>query len=233
MRLHRFFVKEKIENPNFSVKDKDLANQIKNVLRLKKGERVIILDGSGFEFECGIESLETTRIDFSVLKKIKKMDEKEFNLELLPALIKKDRLEWVLEKGTELGVNKFSPIISERSVKQNLNLERAKKIIKEASEQSGKVRLPGISPPENLASYIKNRNFNKFYFALDPRGEELVLNKIRLRDSAVFIGPEGGFSEKEIDFFKENKIPVYSLGQEILRSETASIVICSLILLGE
>lgn len=233
MKVHRFFIEQKInEKQEIVVKEKNLINQWKNVLRLKTGGSVILFDGGDFEFQCVIENLSKDGAKFSVAEKRKVEQSIKFELELFPAFIKKDRFEWILEKGVELGVKKFSPIISERSIKQKINLERSRKIIKEAAEQSGKNMLAEISEPRILSEVIKNRASDIFYFALDPRGEKFSLEKIRFNKAGVFIGPEGGFAQKEIESFKNNDIPVYSLGNQILRTETAAISITAKILLN-
>src|SRR3989344_7810297 len=138
MKIHRFFIEEPITEARLTLKDFGLLNQWRNVLRLKMGDRVNLLDNTEFEFECMIEQMEKNQAIISVSKKIHRPWQPAFDLELIQSVIKKDRFEWLLEKGTELGVNKFSPIISQRSVRQKINMERARKILKESSEQSGR-----------------------------------------------------------------------------------------------
>lgn len=233
MRLHNFFIEQKIAGKEIIIKDKNVLDQWRKVLRLKVGNEVVLLDNSGFEFKCLIKSLEQKEATLSVLEKIEKSWNPNFDLELIPSVIKKDKFEWVLEKGTELGVSKFSPILSERSIKQNLNFERAEKILKESSEQSGRSKLPEIGNIKTLKIFLDNLDSSKKYIALDSSGKAFSKKEISEDEKVgVFIGPEGGFDEKELEMFKEENILIYSLGSQILRAETASIAFASILLIG-
>jgi len=215
------------------VKEQTLINQWKNVLRFEEEDKIILFDNSGYEFLFFIKEITDKRVRLVLLEE-KKVDFKILcDLHLVPALIKKDMFELVLEKVTELGVQKIIPIIAERSIKNKLNLERSKSIIKEAAEQSGKTQIPEITEPEKLGAVIKNMEADRFYLALDPKGEKFSKKILTNKKLGVLIGPEGGFTEKELGGFKENNISVVSLGEQILRAETAAIAITSLIQLGE
>lgn len=232
MRLHRFFISEFITEDRVVIKDANLLNQFKNVLRLKAGDRVVLFDGSSFEFECLIENFGQNQALLSVRDKLQSNWKEKNNLEILPALIKRDRFEWELEKLTELGVKKISPLISNRTIKQKLNLERSRKIIKESAEQSGKTKLPEICAPKKLTEAVKIKEVDKLYFALDHGGEKFFSEKLTEKNIGVFIGPEGGFTPEEKELFEKNGIPIYSLGQQILRAETAGLAIAAKLLLN-
>ena len=155
---------------------------------------------------------------------------------LCQALIKKDNFEMVTQKVVEIGVSVIVPILAERSEKKKVNMERLKKIAVEASEQSGRADVPeifeettlvdlfesGALPPDKIALDLTGIDFHKFVSGLNPVGA-----------IAVFVGPEGGWSEKEIEFFKQHNVSILSLGSQILRAETASIAISSLLLLSK
>ena len=149
---------------------------------------------------------------------------------IFASLIKKDKFEWVLEKCTELGVSHFVPVISERSEKKDLNIERAEKILKEASEQSERGILPTICEPLSLREALENTDFPVFAFNLD--GEKSDFEKIKTFERVgILIGPEGGWGKKDSEIFKEKNILCVTLGLQVLRAETASVAVASKILL--
>lgn len=233
MRLHRFFWKEKIAaEKKLVVQDKSILNQWKRVLRFEEGDKVILFDGSGSDFLFGIEKISEKVAELALIEEHGIDFKMPTDLHLIQSVIKKENFELILEKATELGLEKFVPVISERSVKLEVNLERSKKIITEAAEQSGKAIVPLISEASGLEKFLSGREKARKYIVLDPRGEKLLLKNFSGDKLGVLIGPEGGWSEIEIDLFKREGLAIFSLGQQILRSETAAIGFISLMQLG-
>ena len=142
---------------------------------------------------------------------------------LYQSLIKKDKMEWVVEKATELGVSKIIPIISERSEKKGLNLERARRIAIEASEQCGRADVPVLGSIMGLEECIMGAEGEKIVFDItgEPFSSSVIHN---IYPISLFVGPEGGWTEKEIEIFKESNAKIFSLGKLTLRAETAAIV---------
>ena len=230
MRLHRFFIEQEIlENGEMTLTDKDLIHQWGKVFRLKAGDRVILFDGTGFDYVSEIILLNKNEGVLKVIEKKLNENIPKKEIHLFQSIIKKDKFEWVLEKGTELGVSYFHPIISERSEKKNINFERARKIIKEASEQSGRRNLPSISELINLENALNNDFLS---IAFHPTGDKFDKNNLeKEKVLGIFIGPEGGWSDRELGIFKEKGVSILSLGRQILKAETASIAISSMFLL--
>lgn len=225
MKIHRFFV-EQIEerDGDIVVSNVDVVHQIKNVLRLQKDESVVLLDGSGKEFFVKVKIILKSESIFSKIK-IKSISQDINKINLYFSIPKKDKAEWILQKGTELGVNNFFPVISDRTEKINLKTERAKIIIKEAAEQSEKVFLPTFHEPVKLSDVIQELNSSETFY-LDIEAEKIDIKKIKCSTSAnIFVGPEGGWSENDKDIFTEHNIKSYSLGNFVLRAETASVAI--------
>jgi 16S rRNA (uracil1498-N3)-methyltransferase len=246
MRLHRFFIAEKIgEQENITLTDFELIHQMVNVFRFQIGDKVILFDGSGFEYETEIIFISKKEIKFNILVKIpgKEILNKN-NVCLYLSLIKKNNFELAAEKCTEIGVSEIQPIISERSGKKGLNLERINKIVTEASEQSGRVTLPkvfDILSLENAVSqavrdgkrcvtFHTNTTVTSFKIIQTnslhltrTNHSESCLNNFE-EEVALFIGPEGGWTDNEIELFKANNFQICSLGHNILRAETAAIV---------
>lgn len=233
MKQHRFHIKEEFNNrQEIRITDHSLTHQVKEVLRLRKGDPVILFNGSGYEFHGHVKIL--TRKELVVSQKeIKKIDtNSNTKLHLFASLIKKDNFEWVLQKATELGVSRITPIVSERTVKLKLNMDRADKIVREAAEQSGRQDVPFLDEPITLKESLS--------FCEDPilflhtEGEKVSIEKLREENyKSVFIGPEGGWGERDLELFEQKEVKPISFGEQVLRAETASISICSLILLGE
>lgn len=236
MRLHRFFVKEQLENKgSFFITDRELLNQWKNVFRFQVGHRLILLDNSSYEFLAQIVLLTNLKAEVEIISSKISETVPRAELTLFMALIKKDNFEWVLEKGTEIGVSRFVPVIAEKSEKKNFNEERGLKIIQEATEQSQRASLPTLGAMCKTADALnvcKEEGIESI-LVLDPTGEE-KFNKNIVKDgekAAVFIGPEGGWSKQELELFAKSGAKIYTFGSAILRAETAAIASASVLLL--
>lgn len=228
MRLHRFFVEEKIPaEGEFSVADETLLNQWRNVLRMADGDQAVLFDGSGSESLCEFVSLTKKNALLKVLE-TKKGLVPEREVTLYMALIKKDNFEFVLEKATELGVSHIIPVQMDRSEKKGVNYERAHKIVREASEQSGRVTVPTLGEIINI-----DKMPSEGLVVFEPRGEISAREYFNTHTDSpisVCIGPEGGFTDAELVSFHSRNIPIVSTGSQILRAETAAIVALTLAL---
>lgn len=235
MKTHRFFVDQNLEKPgDITISDQSVIHKMRDVLRLRKGDPVILLDGMGNMLHGQVKVLmkKSSIISKEKMKKVPQdIHNKSVRIKLCSAMIKKDKYEWVLQKCTELGVIEFQPIISERTEKINLNMERAEKIIREASEQSERNNLPIVSQPEVLEDVLQNCETKKVAF--HGSGENINVSQLKSeKELCIFIGPEGGWGDKDMDLFKRHDVQIISLGQNVLRAETASIAVSSLIILG-
>jgi len=236
MKMHRFLV-QNIEflQDKVVLNDKNLINQLVNVFRMKSGANFIIFDGTGTEFIVEVEEISKKSIIAKVLEE-KSGIKRNKKLTLVFSMIKKENMEFVLQKCTELGVTNFVPVITERTVKTGWNSERMEKIVVEAVEQSGFSDIPQISvEPQKLEKTIekfkKERENLDGCAVLDFDGVALSSVKHLISVDTIFIGPEGGWSDKERNIFKKYNIKSISLGQNVLRAETASIAISAIFLL--
>lgn len=214
-----------------SITNPDTLHQWKKVFRLQAGNRVILFDGSGKEYECTIEMLSKEKAEVAVGDS-KEVPAPPREVWLCVALIKKDNFEWVAQKATELGVSHIVPILAERSEKKDLNVERLEKIVIEASEQSGRGTLPyihkALSPEDALTLCAETR-----FFVFDPSGTSLQdTEKHGSGSVSLFVGPEGGWSDAELAFFSTRSAEVRTLGTYILRAETAAVVSSALFLVA-
>lgn len=236
MRLHRFFLENRITpteggDYRLSIQDTKLLHQWRNVLRLKVGNEVILFDGFGLDHRCELASLDKKEAICMVRESTASAKAPTQEFFLFVSLIKKERFEWLLEKATELGVAQIRPVIADRSEIKKFNLERAKDIVKEAAEQSGRGNLPALYEPMELQNVFKEYQYFTS-IAFDPNGE--VFNKAgygKEEKLGAFIGPEGGWSARELEYFRTQNMKVYSLGTPTLRAETAAVAITALLLL--
>lgn len=248
MKQHRFFIKEKIEDKDIiTLTDREVLHQWKRVLRFSPGQYVILLDNTGTEFHGVISELSVDKADINK-EKINFLESYKQvipSVKLYPALIKKDKFDWVLQKCTEIGVESFHPIISNRTEKTGFNMIRAEKILTEASEQSERRIIPRITVPQNLdeilQDILENKSLSDIYLALHMGGkflqdilEEKILSDISLKDINfhIFIGPEGGWTDAELEMFRSHGVPIVSVGAPVLRAETASVVVSTLLILS-
>jgi len=225
MRLNRFFGNFDFSNEVIKSPDKDLINQLKNVLRLNNGDEILLCDGKLNEATCFIENIDKDEVVFKIIKVEKNKKEFEQELILYCSVLKRENFEFVVQKAVELGVNKIVPIISSRTVKLGLKQDRLQKVIKEASEQSGRGILPILSDSRAFKEAVEDSNDNdlNFIFELDEKS----LNQVKIDFSkhkkiGVFIGPEGGWSEEELKI-KNAKFKIVGLSPFVLRAETAAI----------
>ncbi len=230
MRLHRFFLTSHISKGKINSFSSDsLVHQLSHVFRLHAGDKVIFFDGTGFDHECEIVSLEKSEVTFRILETSSVKPFSETKVVLAVSLIKKDNFEWIIQKGTELGVSEFIPLISERSEKKGFNIERANKIMVEALEQSGRSDMVKISEPVALADFLENEKRPMMVFHVS--GDFVNKESMQVGGEVVLcIGPEGGWSDREIGVFTGKRAHVVRLNSPVLRAETAAITVAALVL---
>jgi len=226
MKLHRFIytdIDSQKVGAKFSISDLELIHQIKNVFRMTEGGRIIICDGNYRDYVCVIESTEKKEISV-LIEEIKEIRKEEREIYTFVSLIKPAKFDDMLPHLVEVGATKIIPIITERTQKRNLKVERLKEIIKEATEQSGRGSNPellDLMDFDTALKYAQDKNLEIFIF--HTKKDEVSKSENRV-DCALFVGPEGGFTEKEIQTAKEMGAQNIFLGENILRAETAGVV---------
>ena len=226
----RLFHPENITENTTGLLSKEHTHYVVNVMRLKRGSSLNFFNKNG-EWLSEIIFLDRDRVEVKFLKKIKESS-KISNIELAICLVKKNSMETILQKATELGVSRITPIISERTEVKELNYERAQKIVIEATEQSNQLNPPEVSKVIKLKDFLeKLDNGSKFLFA-DVNSQNNLEKKDVDGDTLkiILIGPEGDFSESEREEILSYKgVQAININENILRSETAVISAISII----
>ncbi len=209
------------------------SHYIKNVMRLKPGDTISLFNSMNGEWDAKIVNHNKENTEFKVEKLIKN-NKLENDLWLAFSPIKKNHLDMMIQKTTEIGIQKFIPILSERTIVKEINTERLKKIIIEASEQSNRISVPEIKNLEPLQDFLsKFPNDGSLIFCdINCKKNDLknILSKKNKGPVCILIGPEGDFSEKERQFIIERKeIFSLSLAHNILRAETAAIAAVTIV----
>jgi len=223
MREDRFFIPTKIEKGELEISDKEIFHQLRNVLRKRVGDRIILFNGTEIEAEAKIKEFLKDKVKVEILKIKRPEREPKIFVSLFCSVLKKSNFELVVQKATEIGVKEIVPMLCKNTVKTSLNFERLRKIAKEAAEQSKRVSLPKIEEILTFEEAIeKIRNFDlKILF--DASGKNFSHLKNEGQKIAIFVGPEGGWDKSEIELVKKENFEILNLGKLNLRSETAAI----------
>tara|TARA_B100001093_G_C26852755_1_gene1025911 strand:+ start:2859 stop:3569 length:711 start_codon:yes stop_codon:yes gene_type:complete len=229
MNIRLYHPNSIVENTN-SLLSKEHTHYVVNVMKLKKGSKINFFNKDG-EWKSEIVFLDKDRAEIKFLDRVRHPMNPS-NIELAICLVKKNPMNTILQKATELGVGKITPIVSERTEIKELNYDRAKKIVIEATEQSNQLVPPKISEVTKLKFFLKNLdNSTKILFADVNNKNALKTNDLKgSKLLSILIGPEGDFSlsERELILGNSNVIP-FTMSKNILRSDTAVISAISLV----
>jgi len=222
----RLYFPGKIQSDLTLYLPKDQMHYVKDVMRLKVGDKLSIFNTLG-EWNAVIEFYEKKVAKIKIIEKVRDKDN-EKNIWLAFSPIKQNPLNFVIQKGTELGVQRFIPILSERTAVREINIERIKKIIVESSEQSNRISVPEINTPELLKNFLSQFPKNGYLIFCDINSDQNNLKKILEKKIdepvCILIGPEGDFSESERKMIIDlNQTHSISLAKNILKAETAAL----------
>ena len=226
----RLFFNESL-SINFQSKlNKSQSHYLTKVMRIKIGENFSLFNRNG-EWLVKISQIQKGIVEFSVLEQVRqKENSKEIWLAFSP--IKSNYFNFMIQKSTELGVTKFIPIITERTIVRKINNERLNKIIIESCEQSNRLFVPELEKTMSLKNFLNNNvDINIVFGDLNSDNKNLDFNKINLtKPFCVLIGPEGDYTEKEREMiYKFNNIQYLKINNNILRTETAAISAVSIL----
>jgi 16S rRNA (uracil1498-N3)-methyltransferase len=235
--MNHFFIDPKNIQESKILFPADVSHQIVRVLRLKMNATVMVLDNRGLQYEVRLVELSTQQCIGEIVSRVKIETEATTKIHLMVALTQREKFEWILQKCCEIGVDQITPILCERSIQLSLSdfekkKNRWERILKEAAEQSRRGLIPVLNSPAPIQAAIQESAPKKIIAWEKEENNRLVdiFSHQKITDITLMIGPEGGFSEQEFQAAQASGwIPV-SLGQRILRMETAAIVACGIIL---
>ena len=240
--MYHFFVsEEQINGENAYIEGSDV-NHIVNVLRMKPGEELLISVKGDWDYLCKIVDIETDRVNLKVLES---MEQRELpvNITLLQGIPKSDKLEMIIQKAVELGVSEIIPVKTKRVVvkidekKVDTKVNRWNAIAESAAKQSKRSIIPKVYEPmsiDNALEIVKDFGVKLIpYENADgiDKTRRILDNMDKTKNVAVFIGPEGGFEESEVERIKNSGFEVITLGKRILRTETAGLALLSNIMI--
>ena len=236
MEIRRFFVDKKyIVDGKITLTGDEFYHMTK-VLRYKVGYKAVILANDGIERHSVVEEIGKDSAILAVENEVV-ADRKNATITLYAGLLKNNKLDFVVQKGVELGVDNIVPFISQNSAETKFNSERANKIALESAKQCGSVYLSKIGDLVDYDKVIDDfKCYDKVIFAYENEKTNRIVDAVKgAKNLAIVVGPEGGFTHEETERAIENGATVVTLGRRILRAETASIVSATLALesLGE
>lgn len=243
--MHRFFVPSSAIQGDAVALNAQTAHQLREVLRLGPGAEIMVLDGSGREFRVTITQLSRTGAQGRILGQAPGSGEPHTHITLFQAVLKGEKFEWLLQKGVEIGISRFAPLLAQRCVTHDRasldkKADRWRRIIQEAAEQARRARLPALAAPLDLAEACQEAaaeaGLALFLWESAPgRGLKETLQAWRSSAAtngriSLFVGPEGGFAESEAALAAASGARLIGLGPRILRAETAGLAAAAAIL---
>ena len=240
--MHRFFVPSALLQEKEVTLTGQLAHQLSHVLRLSRGEHIVLLDGSDCAYEAELQEVAPHPATARIVSKSVPRTEPRLRLILYQALPRGKKMDWVLQKGTELGVSAFVPVTTERSIVQNparigeSRITRWQRIVTEAAEQSGRVCLPQVMPVQRFVDVCQQAPKGALAL-IASTGVEVCPRSLRQalevtpfpQEVWLFIGPEGGFALGEVQSARQAGMIPVSLGPRTLRTETAGLAAAAII----
>lgn len=231
MKIHRFYISPgaypTTEKP--LITEEKLVLQLSRVLKLRTGEYIDLFDGLGRVERFEIQSISKEGVSLQHREALPQLTPKK-NAAVAFSIVKKDTTEWIVQKCVELGVSHVYPCITERSEKKGLSFERLSRIVIEAVEQSGWGTIPEVHTIQPMMNVISH--FEGLKYICSATGERVGIYPNSDTPFLLCIGPEGGFTEKELGEAQKNGCTAVSLGEQTLRAETAVVAALSLFLLG-
>ncbi len=229
MKLHRFIGVFDVSGSTITIADQELLHQLNDVLKLRVGESLVLSDGARNDVLCCIKSISKKECALDVLEHTYNANETATYGVLYCSLLKKELFEFVVQKATEVGINEVVPLTSNRTIRLGLpSSERLLRIMKEASEQSGRGVIPTLCDTltfdEAIQRVAASNNMTFFYHPGGTLFSDWKKENIVPKKANIFIGPEGGWDDTELHIAQEKNFSIISLGATVLRAETAAVI---------
>ncbi len=236
-----FTARENIKDTRLIIDSED-ANHIKKVLRIGVGDEITVCDGGGTDYQVRIAEIGKTSIECDIISKVKCDTEPEIEITLYQGLPKAAKMDYIIQKNTELGVSRIVPAKRARCVvkledkkAEEKMCERWQKIANEAAKQSGRGVIPKVTEPMSIDEIIREAAecdlvFVPYECESETRLKDVIESAKGAKKISFIIGPEGGFDPSEIEKFKSAGIKTITLGKRILRTETAAEAVISMMM---
>jgi len=215
---------------NIAVLDQNESKHCIRVLRLDKGDPLQLVDGMGLLAECIITNADPRQVQAEIKRRQEEYGKLSYHLHLALAPPKShDRFEWFLEKATEIGVSEITPLICERSERTAIRISRVEKILFSAMKQSHRAYLPRLNAVCGFRDFVGSHSYTDKFIAHCNEGNKtrLYSGLISSNEICILIGPEGDFTEQEVGMAVQHSYREASLGDSVLRTETAGVVACA------
>jgi 16S rRNA (uracil1498-N3)-methyltransferase len=231
-----YIPQERITSERIALQSKE-TRYILTVLRLGPGDEVTVFDGAGNEYRTELTEDEERGIYLTIQEEMRPARESPLQITLGQALLKGERMKFVIQKATELGVNRITPLVTSRTIplvegeRESLRIERWQRIAQEAAKQSGRTMVPQIETIRELADFLtQTAGARIMLWEGEPTPLREVVKKIDAQAGiTLLVGPEGGFAEEEVTAAQAQGFLVAGMGQRVLRAETATLSILSII----
>ena len=230
MRIPRIYTAQELSVGAEILLPEQAGEHAVRVLRLERGHPLILINGDGCEYDAELASL-AKRAVTAIITKVRAVDrEATLSITLAQSIARGEKMDWILQKATELGVSQIVPLVTERT-EVKLDEERAERrmahwdsVIESACEQCGRTTLPALAPPQRIDRWLTTLDFKGARLAMIPDGETTV-RELPATDAGVIVvvGPEGGLSEQDVVMLRQADFSGLQLGPRILRTETAGI----------
>lgn len=223
-KVHRFIGNWQLAHGNVRLDDRDLVHQMHSAFKLRPGDPVVLGDGTGREAQCTILSFDRDAVVVSCTAIGRNANEPQMHLILYCAILKAEHFQEAAAMATQVGARQLVPVITARTVKMGLRLDRVRRVVREAAELSGRGVIPAVGEPLSLDKAFTDASRNDANLFLDPTGKEFSGLGAGNRRVGVFIGPEGGWEAGEVARAREYGMRIIGLGPLVLRAETAAVV---------
>ncbi|QEY17449.1 16S rRNA (uracil(1498)-N(3))-methyltransferase [Cellvibrio sp. KY-GH-1] len=234
MRIPRIFTEQTLVTGELMQLEESASHHLSKVLRMQAGRELILFNGTGGEFAATIQEVSKKHVAVTVAEHTADNRESPLQLELAIGISRGERFEWVLQKATELGVTKITPLVTERTEvkvggeRQEKLIDRWQHIIISACEQCQRNLLPELSAPVQISDWL-NTVDSDLRFVLHHRDSKTLPAEQTPQSVSLLIGPEGGLSESEIAHAQAKNFNALTLGPRVLRTETAPVAAISLV----
>ncbi len=241
--MARFFVApENVYNNDISIYNKEDVTHITKVLRLSVNDIITICDGLGKDYKVRIDDINKDEVKTSILESYDCLGEPPIHVTLFQGIPKAAKMEYIIQKTTELGIGKIVPVFTHRTIvkfdkpkAQQKKIERWQRIAYEAAKQCNRGKIPTVTEPITYKEALKQMSeidLKMMPYEREPSNKlkNILRSNINVKNVGIFIGPEGGFEEKEVDQASKSGVNLVTLGPRILRTETAGMTTLAILM---